>query len=152
MTWAAISWHSVGSIITLHGQTTAREYMDRLGNQVHPVIQTLFPNNDVVFQDESAPIHTAGTVQTRFEEHEGELQHFPWPTQSPELNIMAPLWSVLETRVRNRFPPLKSPHQLEDVFQEEWCKIPLETIHNLYKSIPRRIMAASKAKGGPIPY
>jgi hypothetical protein len=31
---------SVGPIITLHGRITAREYVDRLGNQVHPMIQT----------------------------------------------------------------------------------------------------------------
>jgi hypothetical protein len=50
-------------IITLHGRITAREYVDRLGNQVHPMIQTLFPNNDAVFQDDNVPIHTDGTVQ-----------------------------------------------------------------------------------------
>jgi hypothetical protein len=81
---------------------------------------------------------TAGTVQSWFEEHEGELQHLPWPAQSPDLNITEPLWSVLETRVRNRFPPPTSLKQLEDVLQEEWDKIPLETVQNLYESIPRR--------------
>jgi hypothetical protein len=35
--------YSVGPIITLHGRITAREYMDWFGNQVHPMIQTLFP-------------------------------------------------------------------------------------------------------------
>jgi hypothetical protein len=35
--------YSVGPIITLHGRITAREYVDRLGNQAHPMIQTLFP-------------------------------------------------------------------------------------------------------------
>jgi hypothetical protein len=50
--------------------------MDRLGNQVHPMIQTLFPNYDAVFQDENAPIYTDGNVQSRFEEHESEFQHF----------------------------------------------------------------------------
>jgi hypothetical protein len=45
--------YSLGTIITLHGRITAREYVDRLGNQVHPMIQTLFPNNDAVFQDDS---------------------------------------------------------------------------------------------------
>jgi hypothetical protein len=39
------------------------------------MIQTLFPDNDAVFQDGSAPIHTAEAVQSWFEEHEGELQH-----------------------------------------------------------------------------
>jgi hypothetical protein len=69
--------YSVAPFITLHGRITAREYVDRLGNLVHPMIQAFFPNNVAVFQDDSAPIHIAGTVQTWFEEHEGELQHLP---------------------------------------------------------------------------
>jgi hypothetical protein len=58
----------------------------------------------------------------------------------------------LEIRVRNRFPPPTSLKQLEDVFQEEWYKIPLETVQNLYESIPRRIVAVLQAKHGPTPY
>jgi hypothetical protein len=58
MVWAAISLYSVGPIITLSGRITLRKYVDRLDNQVHPMIQTLFSNNDAVFQDESAPIHS----------------------------------------------------------------------------------------------
>jgi hypothetical protein len=61
--------YSVGSIITSHGRITAREYTDKLGSQVHPMIQTLFPKNYAIFQAE--------TVQSWFEDHEGELQHFP---------------------------------------------------------------------------
>jgi hypothetical protein len=86
--------------------------------------ETLLPNSDAVFQDDSAPIHTAGTVQSWFEEHECD-QHFPYPAQSPDLNIIEPLCSVLETRVRNRFPPPTSLKQLADVLQE-WYKIPLD--------------------------
>jgi hypothetical protein len=41
MDWAAML-SSVELIITLHGQITAREYVDRLADQVHPMIQTLF--------------------------------------------------------------------------------------------------------------
>jgi hypothetical protein len=68
-------------------------------------------------------VDTSGTVQSWFEEHEGELQHLPWPAQSPRLNIIEPLRSVLGTRVRNRVPRPKSRKQVEDVLQEEWYKI-----------------------------
>jgi hypothetical protein len=144
--------YSVGLIITLHGRITVGEYVDRLGNQVHSIIQTLFPNNDAVFQEDNAYINTAGTVQSWFEEREGELQHLPSPAQSPDINITEPLWSVLETRLGNGFPPPTSLKQLEDILQEEWYKIPLETVQNLYKSIPRRIAAVLKPKFGSTLY
>jgi hypothetical protein len=51
-------WYSVGPMITLDGQITAMEYVDRLGNQVHPIIQSLFPNNDAVFQDDRQFFHS----------------------------------------------------------------------------------------------
>jgi aromatic ring-cleaving dioxygenase len=66
-----VAQYSAGPIISLHGRITINEYvnMDKLGNQVHPMIQMSFPNN--------APLHTSGSVQPWFEMHEGELQHLP---------------------------------------------------------------------------
>jgi hypothetical protein len=55
-----------------------------------------------------------GSVQSWFEKCENE-QHLPGPAQSPRLNVIEPLWSVLETRVRNRFPPPISVKKLKDV-------------------------------------
>jgi hypothetical protein len=69
--------YSVGPIIIIHGQTTAREYVDRLGNQVHPMIQTLFPNNAAVFQEDGVSFRTAGTVQSWFVEHKVNFNIFP---------------------------------------------------------------------------
>jgi hypothetical protein len=98
------------------------EYVDRFGNQVHPVIQTLFLNNDALFQNDNAPIYIAGTVQSWFEMHERELNNLSWLAELPDLNIIEPFWSVLETTVRNRFPPPTSLKQPEDVLQEDGTK------------------------------
>jgi hypothetical protein len=103
-----------GPIITLHGLIAARDYVERLGKHVHPMIQTVFPNSDEVFQEKNAPIHAAGTVQSWFEKRDGARQYLPWSAQSPNLNITEPHWLVLESRVRNRFPPPTSLKQLED--------------------------------------
>jgi len=83
MIWAAVSQYSADPIITWNGPITASSYVDIFGNQVHAVVQMLFPTNDAIFQDDHSPIRTAISVQFWFEEHEDALQHFPWPTQSP---------------------------------------------------------------------
>jgi hypothetical protein len=54
--------------------------------------------------------------------------------------------------VRNRFPLPTFLKQLEDVLQEEWYKIPLETVQNLHESIPRRAVAVLGVTAGPAPY
>jgi len=75
--------------------------MDTLGNQLQPLAQKLFPNNNVIFQDDNSPIHTAGSVQSWSEVHEDALQHLPWPIQLPDLNIIKPLWLVTKSSVRS---------------------------------------------------
>jgi hypothetical protein len=81
MIWVATSRYSAGHTITLNGRITASDYMDILGNRVHPVIQMLFPDNDAIFQDDSSPIHIARRIDSWFEEHEDSLRHLPWPFQ-----------------------------------------------------------------------
>jgi len=65
----------------------------------------LFSNNDAILQYENSSIYTARNVQFWFQEHEDALQYLPWPAQSLDLNIIEPLWSVLDSRMRSRFPP-----------------------------------------------
>jgi hypothetical protein len=80
MVWAAISY-SIGPIITLHGRITVREHMGRLGNQVHPMIET-FLNNSAVFQDNNAPFtelelfsHGLKSMKVNFNIFPGQHNH-----------------------------------------------------------------------------
>jgi hypothetical protein len=82
--------------------------MDILGNQVHPMVQILFPSNDTKFLGDRSPIHTGGSVQSWFEEREDALQHLPWLARlkyHPTTVVM----------VRIRFPLPSLLNQLEDV-------------------------------------
>jgi len=63
----------------------------------------------------------------------------------PHLNIIEPLWSVLESRVRSKVPPPSSVKQVKDVLNDE-------TVQTLYESIPRRMQAVLQANGDPTPY
>jgi hypothetical protein len=53
---------------------------------------------------------------------------------------------LVSFRVINWFPPIISLEQLQDILEEEWYKILLETVQNLYDSFPRRIAAVLKGK------
>jgi len=80
---------------------------------------------DEIFRDDSSPIHTARSVHSWLEEHEGALQHLPWAAQLPDFSIIVPVWSVVKSRVRSCYPPPSSLKQLEDDFREELYSIPL---------------------------
>jgi hypothetical protein len=53
----------------MNGRITANENVDILGNQVHPVVQMLFSNNDANFQDDIAPTHTRALAHTHTHTH-----------------------------------------------------------------------------------
>ncbi|GFX66754.1 transposable element Tcb1 transposase [Trichonephila clavipes] len=71
-----------------------------------------------------------------------------WPPQSPDLNIIEHLWGYLVSKLRARFPPPSMISALETALHEEWLHIPLQVVHDLYASIPRRIKSVIQSKGG----
>ncbi|GFV41501.1 DDE_3 domain-containing protein [Trichonephila clavipes] len=85
----------------MKGRTTREKYREILAEQVHPMIKTLFSAEDGVFQENNAPIHAAGLVQSWFDEHEDEVKHLPWPSQLSVLNIIEPIRSILKSSIRN---------------------------------------------------
>jgi len=84
-----VSWFSANPIVTLKGRITGEKYREVLADQVHPMMKILFPAGD-----DNTPIHAARVVQSWFDEHEDEVEHLSCPAQSPDLNIIKPLWSI----------------------------------------------------------
>ncbi|KAF2352775.1 hypothetical protein FHG87_016467 [Trinorchestia longiramus] len=68
------------------------------------------------------------------------------------LNIIEPLWSTLEWKVRGCYPVPSSLSELTTALQEEWYTILLASIQELYLPIPRRLQAVLNATCFPPPY
>ena len=79
---------------------------------------------------------------------EGVLELLTWPPQSPDLNIIEHylIWDYLDRKKVKHAP--RNAEECFEVLQRGWHNIPQDFITNLYKSIPRRILAVIKAKGG----
>lgn len=92
MAWGAISWRSLGPLVVLREKVRGEHYRSNLADHLHPMLQTLFPGERPLFQDDNAPVHTARCVQTWLDEHNDEVEHLTWCPQSPDLNIIEPLW------------------------------------------------------------
>ena len=79
------------------------------------MVQVLFPNNDANFQDGS-PTHKARSVQTSCEEHEEAFKHLLWLAQSPDLEIIEPLFSFRE-QTEKQIPSIISQAAIRRVVQ-----------------------------------
>ncbi len=73
-------------------------------------------------------------------------------SQLPDLNPIEHLWDVVEREIHIMDVHLTNLQQLHDVIMSIWTKISEECFQHLVESIPRRIKAVLKAKGGPTRY
>jgi hypothetical protein len=83
---------------------------------------------------------------------DSNVPEMDWLSQSPDLNPVEYLWDELECRLRSRPQCPTSQNALATALQEEWAAIPLETFRHLVESLPCRVRAVIKAKGGPTQY
>ena len=73
-----------------------------------------------------------------------------WPSQSPDINIIENLWSILTSKVYKRSP--KSADELWKAIEEKYYSIDDYVIVALYDSIPKRLKAVLQSKGGNTKY
>ncbi len=143
MVWGCFSAHGVGKLHRVDGIMDAKMYHSILQHQARPSILRLFPTRECIFQQDNDPKHTANI-------NKAYLEHFfvptlPWPSQSPDLNPIENLWSILDWKVKNRVP--NNEANLFQVLQEAWDNLEPSLLTKLVDSMPRRIEAVI-ANGG----
>ena len=101
-----------------------------------------------IFQQDNAPCHTSAVSRKWFQRN--RVTVLEWPPQSPDLNPIEHLWSLLKKKIAQRKP--KSKSELISKIKEEWEKITPDICNTLIQNMPKRLAAVIKAKGGVTKY
>ena len=72
----------------------------------------------------------------------------PWPANSPDLNPIENLWSIMTAQVYEE--EIKSVHALKCRVLKLWRSLDPETLKALIADMPKRMKECIAAKGGAI--
>lgn len=79
------------------------------------------------------------------------IESLDWPGNSPDLNPIENVWSLMSVKIRQKKP--KSLLELMKTIEKVWFEeITAEYLEALYDSMPNRIKCVIKAKGGTTKY
>lgn len=115
---------------------------------VMPFAPFLEPN--FLFMQDNARPHVARQVIRYL--NDVEIPFMEWPPNTPDMNPIEHLWDYIKKNIRRRTHPPVNHNQLVDAAIQEWENTPQEVIQNLISSMPRRIDAVIKNRGGHTRY
>jgi hypothetical protein len=132
-----------GRIATLEGIMNAKGYVNILLGNLKKCVRKLGIQDSYLFQKDNDPKHTALiTRELLLYNVRGLLET---PPQSPDINPIENLWSLLETKIRKC--KCSSRQMFIENLKKEWDKIGHEVTVNLVNLMPRRLQAIIYAKG-----
>lgn len=151
MVWGCMGWNGVGIMVEVEGRMKADQYVQILEEGLLESIQDSgIPAGNIFFQQDNDPKHTSGLAINFFNAH--DINVLDWPSQSPDLNPIEHLWTVLKKMIYGYERPASGVFELWDRAVEQWGKITREQCQKLIESMPRRLEAVIRAKGGSIKY
>jgi transposase len=151
MVWGCMGWNGVGELAEVEGRMDADQYVDILNNHLLPSMEESgIVEGGCIFQQDNDPKHTSKKAKNWMEENDITL--LDWPAQSPDLNPIEHLWHHIKLQLCKYEEPPKGVWQIWERVAEVWNGIEPEVCQGLIESMPRRLEAVIKAKGGNTKY
>ena len=151
MMWGCMTAQGVGYACRIDSKMDAEVYTNILDDYLLPTIKYYKLNKDrVIFQQDNDSKHTSRAAQKWFDENQIEV--LVWPPRSPDLSPIEHLWRYLKIRLNMYDTEPKGMLELWERTEVEWNKIPRDVCIGLIESMPKRIAAVLKARGGYTKY
>ena len=148
MVWGAMSSAGTGELCFIKRTVNAAVYQEILEHFMLPSAEKHFGDDEFIFQHDLAPAHSAKSTTSWFGQN--SVPVLDWPANSPDLNPIENLWGILKRKMRNTRP--NNAGELKAAIKTAWASITPQECHKLITSMPRRIDAVIRAKGGPTKY
>ncbi|KAG0878056.1 hypothetical protein G6F35_017108 [Rhizopus arrhizus] len=104
-------------------------------------------DGDFIFQHDNDPKHTA-KITTTYLKEEAKYPVLPWPSQSPDLNPIEHMWRHLKLKLALYEQRARGVHELWERIKIEWETFDKDICCKYIDSMPARVQAVIKAKGG----
>jgi transposase len=148
MVWGCMSAEGVGNLEHVTCKINAEEYMDILARGLMPLLEPDELFYGKIFQHDLAPAHAASSTARWMDQYLIEV--LEWPGNSPDLNPIENIWGLLKRSLQKQ--TIKTKDDLLKKLREEWERITPELCKKLIDSIPKRIEAVIRNKGGQTKY
>lgn len=147
MMWGCIAHKGPGFACRIEGTMDQYLYKSILEDEL---LQTMeyyeMDQSQIIFMQDNDPKHKARSVMKWLEEQEFSL--LTWPAQSPDLNPIENIWSQVNQKLARFDQPPSSLAELWERASRIFYSFTEDDCASLYESMPRRMDAVIKSKGG----
>lgn len=148
MVWACFSFHGVGELVVLPKGVRMNKdnYLELLCDYLPSSFEKCAAD---YFMQDGAPCHTARDVKQWL--RDCQVSFFDdWPSNSPDLNPIENLWSLMKRKVREM--DTSTIAKLEAAVRHVWTTLPEDLLQTLANSVPKRLQECLRRKGNPTKY
>lgn len=146
--WGGISARGATNIIIFTGIINAQHLETVLEVGLLPFIRERFPTGHRL-QHDNDPKHASERIETFFQEN--NINWWPFPPESPDLNPIENIWGSLKQYLRNTYKP-RNLEQLKNGIKQFWATLTPDVCQQYIRHLDKVIPVVIQKEGNPSGY
>ncbi|CAF5013827.1 unnamed protein product [Rotaria magnacalcarata] len=136
--WSYITYNDLGPLVFFNGRLYSDKYIEILENNLPNVFEKFSSEQSkkFLYQQDNARPHTSAKTSKYFKKKHIKL--IPWPTRSPDLNIIENIWSIVDQKLLKY--SISNMAQLEEALKTVWAEISKDVTRKIFQSMPTRLL------------